>query len=779
MRIYQSSRFAEWRWKFQILNAEILLNRKPPGEVQASLERLAATAPESGLKARALMDLSYVQSSLSHPDRARALLEESRRLAAASRSPLLPSIDLRLGLLESGFDQADAMFRAGLDGARAQGDSFLIASALGNLGYNRLTHGRYDDAISWFEKALAISSSMGLDALTVKTDGNLGWCYYRLGDLDKALKLFLSADSLAEKSGQPYERQRWLGNVGSVYYSKADYDRAISYYQRAALLAQQAGSASARAVWLSNIATVYIEKRDFAAAEKSNNEALALGEAVQNRGYLKLNSASIAANKGQFDGAESVYRGLIQQSQRQPDVLWTAHAQLAWLYRTHAKPAAAEDQYQTALSVIDRAWLSLQRNESKITFLSPLIRFYHDYLSFLSERGQHSKALEVHESSRARLLSQKLEGQSSGLPRFRISETIRLARATDSIFLSYCLAPGRSFLWVVRPSGVEQLTLPPESEIAALAKKYRQEITVKLADPLRDSSQTGQQLYRMLIQPAARFIPKNSRVVIVPDGRLHELNLETLVVPGDRPHYWIEDVTLSVAPSLALLRADRWARSTPNLLLIGDPLEADRNFPRLRYAQGEIQAVVSNFPACRPFTGPEAYPQKFREARPRDFRLIHFTSHADANPDSPLNSAVILSKHEDSYKLYARDVIDQPLQAGVVTISACSSAGAKAYAGEGLMGFAWAFLEAGAHNVIAGIWNIDDATAPAFMRVLYQGLANGRPPPDALRSAKLESLRLYGKPYYWAPFQVFTRYVTKGHPSEVAFFPRATSLPGR
>jgi CHAT domain-containing protein len=209
--------------------------------------------------------------------------------------------------------------------------------------------------------------------------------------------------------------------------------------------------------------------------------------------------------------------------------------------------------------------------------------------------------------------------------------------------------------------------------------------------------------------------------------------------------------------------AGAWQQETAKVLLIGDPLQADRNFPPLRYAQQEIQAIISGFPDCKRYTGADAYPQKFRESGPSDFQFIHFTSHADANAESPLNSAVILSKHNDVYKLYARDVLDQRLHAGLVTISACSSAGAKAYSGEGLMGFSWAFLEAGAHNVIAGIWNVDDATAPVFMRALYKGLAEGQAPAEALRAAKLASLRLYRKPYYWAPFQVFTRYVQRGN----------------
>ena len=43
----------------------------------------------------------------------------------------------------------------------------------------------------------------------------------------------------------------------------------------------------------------------------------------------------------------------------------------------------------------------------------------------------------------------------------------------------------------------------------------------------------------------------DARVIIVPDGALHEINFETLVVDGPRRHYWIDDVQVEIAPSLA------------------------------------------------------------------------------------------------------------------------------------------------------------------------------------------------------------------------------------
>jgi CHAT domain-containing protein len=79
--------------------------------------------------------------------------------------------------------------------------------------------------------------------------------------------------------------------------------------------------------------------------------------------------------------------------------------------------------------------------------------------------------------------------------------------------------------------------------------------------------------------------------------------------------------------------------------------------------------------------------------------------------------------------------------------------------GEGLVGFAWAFLHAGARNVIAGLWDVNDESTSRLMDVLYRELAAGSSPADALRTAKLslaESTGNLRKPYYWAPFQLYT-----------------------
>ena len=82
----------------------------------------------------------------------------------------------------------------------------------------------------------------------------------------------------------------------------------------------------------------------------------------------------------------------------------------------------------------------------------------------------------------------------------------------------------------------------------------------------------------------------------------------------------------------------------------------------------------------------------------------------------------------------------------------------RGYVGEGLVGLAWAFLRAGAHSVIAALWQADDAATPLLMDRLYGELEAGRTPDEALRTAKLSlihSSSVYRKPFYWGAFQLY------------------------
>jgi CHAT domain-containing protein len=310
---------------------------------------------------------------------------------------------------------------------------------------------------------------------------------------------------------------------------------------------------------------------------------------------------------------------------------------------------------------------------------------------------------------------------------------------------------------------VRRFNLPPAGEIEKLVDGDRPSIEQSMKDTRYSEKPFGGQLWNILLAEIAPHIPKNGRLIVIPDGALHRLNLETLVAPSPQRHYWIEDVEIAVAPSIAIAASKKPSlrqRRPTSLLLIGAPDYQGTSYEKLEKAASEIRGIQERFPSAMQavYTGPQASPAAYREADPARFSIIHFAAHAEANQEKPLESAVILSSNGYQRKLYAREVIDVPLRADLVTISACSSAGVRAYAGEGLIGFAWAFLQAGARTVAAGLWDVNDASTQLLMNEFYAAITSGHDTVSAMRVAKMSLLKgepRYRKPYYWAPFQVY------------------------
>ncbi len=350
-------------------------------------------------------------------------------------------------------------------------------------------------------------------------------------------------------------------------------------------------------------------------------------------------------------------------------------------------------------------------------------------------------------------------------------------RKTNSTLLFYWLGEQESYLWVIKPGKTQLIFLPPQHEITERVERYRKAL-LEVQDPLRSGNADGQSLYNMLVLPDAALLRPNTPVIILADGILSQLNFETLLVPGAaagsppdaasnvKMHYLLGDLIVSTAPSLAMLGAlEPMGRVKQKILLIGNPASPDQNFPSLPFFGLEMSRIEEHFSSSQISTleGQQATPAAYLASDPRNYIYIHFVSHAVASLTSPLDSAIILSNpagQEDSYKLYAREIIRHPIHAQLVTISACYGSGTRTYAGEGLVGLSWAFLNAGAQRVIGALWEVSDDSTPRLMDKLYQGLTAGDSPAVALRNAKLSLLHSqsrFSAPFYWAPFQIYSR----------------------
>lgn len=499
-------------------------------------------------------------------------------------------------------------------------------------------------------------------------------------------------------------------------------------------------------------------------AEKYNSEASALQKAgLDQLGVLKstLVAGRIASGKHHFTEAGQSFKSVIQNPGAESSLRWEAESRLAKVYEEMGQPAKAEQEFRKSIETIDAARSSVKSEEFRMSFLSSAVAFYDDFISFLISQGRVEDALEVAEISRSRTLADGL-GVGSAKLSFPIKgfQPKQIATRLKNVVLSYWLGSPHSYLWVVTPGRVTLITLPPADEINPLVESYRTAL-VGPRDVLETESAAGTKLYDMLIAPAQAQIPKGSHVTILPDGSLYNLNFETLLAPSPQLHYWIDDAVISSANSLMLLSSPQKqiAEQSKKLLLVGDPISPNSEFPNLPQAATEMDRIEKYFPAPERIvlSREHATAEEFLASQPSQFSYIHFVAHGTASRISPLDSAVVLTKEGDSYKLYARDIVKNPLRADLVTISACHGEGARTYSGEGLVGLTWAFLRTGAHGVIAALWDVSDNSTPQLMDQLYAEITKGVAPDVALRDAKLTMLHsntVFRKPFYWAPFQL-------------------------
>ena len=629
------------------------------------------------------------------------------------------------------------------------------------LGTGQLVRNKFDQALALFERVLSFSDLADMTIYSAALN-NAGICYSRLGLVDRAVAVQRRAIESFERRGAPTEHAQALGTLGNTHLLRGDAQAGLSYLQQSFKVANDAHMTSAAAVSAGNLAVAFIELQQWDAAARANEEAKALRSVAGGGGsvYNTLNSATIAAGLERFDEAARLFDEVVASAQTPPPLLWEAHAGLAGIAAALDQPARAAREFEAALNVIETTRAGLLKTDYKLSYLAQLISFYQRYVEMLIQQGRADRALEVADASRGRILAER---QGVEAPRrSSVAAFRRLARESRSVLLFYWMTPEKSYLWIVGPDGTERVTLPPSGEIDMLVGEHQRTIANVMAEPLVAGDTAGDKLYRLLVAPAARWLTPGTPVIIVPDGSLHSINFETLPVGGARRHYWIDDAEVQIAPSLsslAVIKPDRGRAAS--LLLMGNATSRLPEFPSLRYASMEMSSIAKHFDTdqVQVYDGDGASPAAYRAARPDRFSLIHFTAHATANVESPLDSAVILSGPERASKLYARDVAEQPLEAELVTVSACRSAGERAYAGEGLVGFAWAFLRAGARRVIAGLWDVDDRSTAELMDRVYAGLRAGESPSRALRSAKLSLIRQGGslaRPYNWGPFQMFT-----------------------
>ena len=622
----------------------------------------------------------------------------------------------------------------------------------GQTGLHLARSGRYDEAIDLWQPALAQARNLGNEAFLEKLEGNLGWAYQELGDYESAEELFRRAHATAIRIGQQIDNVPWTYQLGDLRLRSGDLAGAEKFYRTAVNLAREAKHHQLSDA-LASLASFELRVGRLSEARGHVDEALKEAKArgiVDAELQAKLISGALAVAENRIDEGKRQLKEVVERS-KSKSMTSEAHVHLAQLYAKAEDLAAAKEEFERSILIARQAREEISGSELRFSFFDSVEQLYESYVDFLMARGRTAEALAITESSRAQTLEESLTDLED------VRDVRDIARKSNATILCYWLGNTHSYLWIITAQKVTSATLPPRRTIETEIDRYQNDLLGQRGT-LAGSGTRGKVLWRMLVEPASGSIPPGSRVIIVPHGRLNAFNMETLVVPAPKPHYWIEDAIVTTASSLGLLvRKESKHNASKRLLLVGDA--PNKDFAPLQYARTELNNVARHFGGRYVMlSGAKATPAAYRAASPENFAFLHFVAHGTAMRLKPLDSAVVLASDGEAFKLYARDIAKQPLTAKLVTISSCHGAGTRTYAGEGLIGLGWAFLHAGADNVVAALWEVNDRAMPGLMDDFYASLAKGTDAPTALRNAKL-ALKAkggtYSNPRYWAPFLLY------------------------
>ena len=750
-------------WPLRALAAEVALERES-GQPVHQLDGIPAVVEKGPLGARIEKVRGQIAVAQHQLVDARGHLDQAQRLDVGPPGSLAIEIALRRARLfaaEGNLGLAEATATRATQQAQVARERYWQAYGLYVGGYIKSLSEAYDPALAPLGQGLSIAREIGAEGLVSRLLYMTGISQYRLGDLDAARASLLEAGRVAERISAVFDLPDIEGDLGNIEILARNPWQAIARYEKAFALAQREAPGGAFR-WVLNLTEACIYVGQWERAQRLSHESERLlresGELLQ-LPYVRLHEALIAAGRQDLVLATRLLEEVIATSGNLVTLRWQSQVELGRIQAKRGHAALADGLFRQAIAGVEAARKDLSQIEHRLTFLTSLIDLYGGYVDVLIGEGQAEQALRLVEGSRAGILRASLglaepDGHADAFnPR-------AVAARLDATLLSFWVAPERSYEWLIDANGVVLVTLPGQAQLESLVEGYRSFIEDSLHDPRGMPQSPARTLYDVLIRPIAHRLSPQRPLIVAPDGPLHAVPFGALVTGAKPARFLIEEQPVAIAPSLALLPPG-WAAKvvrSPRILAIGDPLPDGAEFPRLEQAAQELDAIARTFPGAvhierRESARPEAYARDGLSG----YSMIHIAAHAVANTVNPLASTIVLSPGQLSRRLTVKDVLATPVPADLVTLSACRTAGARVYSGEGLVGFSWAFLSAGARQVVAGLWDVGDGSTTALMTGFYQYLAAGETAVVALWRAQRDLLASeeYRTPYHWAAFNVY------------------------
>jgi CHAT domain-containing protein/tetratricopeptide (TPR) repeat protein len=544
-------------------------------------------------------------------------------------------------------------------------------------------------------------------------------------------------------------------------------------------------------------------------ADLALESSIARGDINQTVSSLRLIAAALRASGGPGEARETlgVAADLIEavpidelDGEQRATYLSTQHAVFAELTDLLASGGSDPELARAAFESSERGRArSLRLASSQTTHDStePSLsttryqQMLHDVVSLPSRDGHPDRAQLLYEVDRAAMAQR--DPPETPAPD-ELSDTLRQLGAT---LIEYAVGTRDLFAFVVSPSGTNVIRVGDAHEVATAAANFREQARETEASP-REVQAAAAALARRILWPLIGHLV-TSRVIFVPDDALHTIPFALLPWSGSTGgELLVQHAESIVVPSASFLtrmrRNPQPPVTAPRIELIGDPVfrvadwarecnslpnddhsvksHASRtladwteSLPRLPGSRAEIAMISKLAHESRSdshvetLAGCAAVPEALRRAADNNVELLHIATHARIDAQRPRLSALALSPERgtnDTVSTFGLlDILGLKLRSRLVVLSACETSRGRLLAGEGVLGPAQAFLQAGASSVIASYWRVDDQRTSAFMQQFYSHLLlEHLPAAAALRKTQLAEAHA-GTSFDWAAFALY------------------------
>jgi len=665
-----------------------------------------------------------------------------------------------------------------------------LAVALQWRGFMLRSVGSLEEARKDLEEALDAARISHADSPRAWAYANLAFIDLAVGDTRTGAAHADSAAALFAAQGDRYGQGALAGAMGDIALAGGDPHAAHAAYARSVETLEPLGFAVGVVTARIGLAHAAMADGSWDEAERQLDSARVAAENAGMEGRLQglaYHRGVLALKRGRLDEAEAVLSSALRRVETawrmdpaggQPDWAYYYRLRLAEIAARKGDTDAAATLAAEAMDGIEAWRATLSQPELRLLAFQvsedrsdPDLGFA-SIVAALVRGGRLDDAFALAERMRARSLQDQLArieapgDSTAGAPAGAAATALHAATVPEVVsavpddrtaLLAWVTGRGGepTTLIVAGRFGVRAAVLEPVDSMAPAIRRLDAVIgSGGWSDPL------SRAVAEAVFGDALSLLPPSvSHLVLVPDGSLHLVPFDALVLPDGSA--LMERFTLAVQPSASLATMAWRSGPTPlpgAVLAVGDPHPAggaQAGLQPLPRAAGEVREAARYGIGSVALTGEEATEARFKRVAPGPWGMLHFATHTRLDEASLAGAELLLAPGDgEDGVIRAGELARMRLQAGIALLSACSTASGTVVRGEGVVGLASALRVAGVRSVILTRWPLDDRAAAGLVETVYRGLSEGMTVADAVRAAKLAARERGAPAEVWATLTV-------------------------